>query len=197
VGRVFGLGIHEQHDNEEGPMSTDNLFPDEPKPKRRKKLQQRVLEYLREGHTITEEIYKKDFGGSSVSAVLHNLKIRDLYEPGEHIIRDRSLDSSGVWVPSYRLVKEAPVVVEDIPEEKTEIGMFKEDAEDIWEDEEPPVPEYDTPEVSSIVVGVNRHQPELIIMFKGDFKPLRHVMTQMEVRYLMTNLLPFMPKPKE
>lgn len=176
-------------------MNTDSLFPDEPKPKRKKRLQHQLLDYLREGHTITEEIYRNEFGGSSVSAVLHNLKIRNQYETGEHIIRDKALDSSGVWIPSYRLVKEA--TVEDISDEEPEAGGFKEDAEDIWEDEEPPVPEHDTPEVSSIVVGVNGHDPELIIMFKGDFKPLRHVMTQMEVRYLMTNLLPFMPKPKE
>jgi hypothetical protein len=195
MGWLYGMGLHEQHGNQGGPMSTDNLFPD-PGPKR-KRLQEQVLEYLRAGHTITEEIYRNELGGSSISAVLHNLKIRKLYEPGEFLVRDKTLDSTGVWVASYRLAKEAPVSIEDIPDEEhpeplghPEDGGFKEDAEDIVFEQSPP-------EVESIMVGVKGFQPELIIMFKGDFRPLRHVMTPTEVRYLITNLMAFVNMPKE
>jgi len=184
-------------------MSTDNLFPDEPKPKRKKKLQQQLLDYLRTGEIITEAIYRKEIGGKSVSAAIHNLKIRGHFEEGEFIVNEKVKDSEGNQVHGYRLAKETRHV--DFSQKELDEGFveeseiegndfsesFKEDAEDIVLNNAPP-------EVSSIVVGVKGDQPELIIMFMGDeYKPLRHVMTQTEVRYLITNLMAFIPLPQE
>jgi hypothetical protein len=210
VGGVFGLGVHEQHGNEEGPMSTDNLFPDHSSPKKKPTtFQQRLLDYIREHKIITEEIYREKIGGRSVSAALHNIKNRGLLNPGEYVLSDKIVGSHGFILPAYRLVRESPPldVQQKEPEldanrfaQQPDITAFAEEPEGLWgvpnPEEEPHVPEHDTPEVSSIVVGVNRNQPELIIMFKGDFKPLRHLLTHMEVRYLSMNLEPFMPKKR-
>jgi hypothetical protein len=198
----------------------EDLFPEEPKPEKKRHVskQRRLLDYLRMGKPITEEIYNSEIGGRSVSAAIHNIKIRGGFEKGEYIVRDKMLSPEGSWVPSYRLVKESPV---DIPQKEQEldekrfskepeVGAFFEEPPlemvdreiNTWigyveeESEVPPVLN-DTPMVSSIVVGVRRHEPELIVMFEGDFKPLRHVLTKMEVQYLLTNLDAFRPKKRE
>jgi hypothetical protein len=196
-------------------MSIDNLFPDHPPPKKHVTLQQRLLDYMRKNRIITEEVYRSEIGGKSVSAALHNIKRRGLLEPGEYILPDKMVGAHGASAPAYRLVKESSTL--DIPQKEPEldvnrvgkepdIGDFAEEpeigasdfAEYIGEDEEPPVLKNTPPEVSSIVVGVSGHQPELIIMFMGDeYKPLRHVMNLTEVKYLITNLMAFIPQPKE
>jgi hypothetical protein len=189
-------------------MTIENLFPEEPKSKKKGLLQEKLLDYIRAGNEVTEEVYQQEIGGKSVSAALHNLESRGHLEPGEHILRGKTLDENGFTVPSYRLIKEAPV---DVPQKKTELDVKSFESEEteeleprasdfaeyIW-DEEPSELLPSIPEVETIVVGVRGTQPELIIMFEGEeFKPLRHVMTEMEVRYLITNLMAFMTNKGE
>jgi hypothetical protein len=188
-------------------MTIENLFPEEQKPKKMR-LQEKLLDYIRAGNEVTEEVYQQEIGGKSVSAALHNLESRGHLEPGEHILRGKTLDENGFTVPSYRLIREAPV---DVPQKKTELDAksFEPEelepgasdfAEYIRDEDIPEFPELlpSMPEVETIVVGVRGTQPELIIMFEGEeFKPLRHIMTEMEVRYLITNLMAFMTKNPE
>jgi hypothetical protein len=190
-------------------MTIENLFPEEQKPKKMR-LQEKLLDYIRAGNEVTEEVYQQEIGGKSVSAALHNLESRGHLEPGEHILRGKTLDENGFTVPSYRLIREAPL---DVPQKESELNAKSFEPEETKEleigasdfaeyigdsDEEPPELLPSMPEVETILVGVRGSQPELIIMFEGDeFKPLRHVMTEMEVRYLITNLMAFMTKGQE
>jgi hypothetical protein len=171
---------------------TSYLFPEhneqnaENGRKRKGQIQQALLEWIRTGKEINEEIFNKEIGGKSLTAAFSNLKRRGFIEPDEQVIRGDGKDSRGEYIPSYRLVRVPPAM------NGTQSAPPDIEPDEPYED----VSFHDTPHVQSIGVHVANGKPMLFITFDDPrFKPLSHVMGDMEVSYLLSNLEPFRRKP--
>jgi hypothetical protein len=176
---------------------TSYLFPehndnqeDVKTPRVKGKIQKDLLAWMRSGKEITEELFFSEIGGKSVTAAFSNLKRRGYFKPDEAIVRVDGLDSKGQYTPAYRLAKIAiPEATPDVADSPAIVTSHEDIDEDVFID--------NTPRVASIGVHVANNQPMLYITFEGDYKPLQHVMGEMEVSYLLANLEPFRRKRGE
>jgi hypothetical protein len=171
------------------PENNDNQEEDK-HPKARGRIQRDLLAWMRSGKKITEELFNAEIGGKSVTAAFSNLKRRGYFKSDEAIVRVDGVDSKGLHTPAYILAKlsipETRLESDGLP---TVIAPYDGIDDGVFID--------DTPLVRSIGVHVHNNKPLLYITFEGDFKPLQHVMGEMEVSYLLANLEPFRSKRGE
>jgi hypothetical protein len=183
-------------------MSSDTLFPEESnevkvKPKREKTLQQKLMDYLRTGKPINEEIYNSEIGGYSLSSTVRNCEDRGLVQEGEFIYPYWERDKEGNKVRTYKMI----YVVQE--KEETPIPDAEKVINVVWGGDEclpetPPeiiktVEEFVQPElrVESIYVGVSKGLPEIMIVLEGVDKPIRKVIMPRDAAYLIAALSPF------
>lgn len=186
-------------------MSNETLFPEEDNEealkadyRREKTLQQELMEFLREGKIVNEEIYNKVLGGRSLTATVRNCEQRGMLEEGEYIYPYWVYDKAGEKIRHFKLVRaytdeELEQMVEKRVSERLKASeLLREHAKDIFET--PPSKLSEVPaefHVDSIYVGTNKGQPEMMVVLEGVDKPVRKLLHPRDAKYLVGALSPF------